>query len=251
MNGFSWLQNGVTAHRGWSARFPENTLPSFAAAIALGADWLELDVRTTKDGRLVVIHDADTGRIGDRNIIVAESTWGQLQTVDAAFGFRKVGGVAPIGRGPCRIPLLEDVFKLVMAQRQTRVSFQPKDDCVQPILTMAATLGAEPWIGFNDGDFGKMAAVKRCHRSLPVFWDRYGGNLDADIETARANGFDAMVVHCNDATEKAAQAIKCAGLEPGVWTIDDEPGLRRVVSMGFARVYTNTPDILLRLKNAC
>src|SRR5690554_4353846 len=62
---------GVTAHRGNSWDYPENTLPAFENAIALGVDWAELDVHHTKDGKLVVIHDKATGRVGDKDLEVA------------------------------------------------------------------------------------------------------------------------------------------------------------------------------------
>ena len=57
MKNDDFLNNGVTAHRGNSSAYPENTIPSFENALEVGADWIELDVRKTKDGRLVVIHN--------------------------------------------------------------------------------------------------------------------------------------------------------------------------------------------------
>src|SRR3954462_14914651 len=62
--------NGVTAHRGAQEQAPENTLQAFANAIRDGADWVELDIFTTQDGQLVVIHDDTTGRVGDRDLRV-------------------------------------------------------------------------------------------------------------------------------------------------------------------------------------
>ena len=64
-----FLNNGVTAHRGNAAEYPENTLPAFESALALGVDWIELDIYRTKDGALAVIHDADTARVGDRTVL--------------------------------------------------------------------------------------------------------------------------------------------------------------------------------------
>ena len=56
----------VCAHRGLSGVMPENTLPSFAAAIALGADEIEFDVRLTSDLKMIVCHDGDVNRVSDR-----------------------------------------------------------------------------------------------------------------------------------------------------------------------------------------
>lgn len=55
----------VAAHRGWSEKYPENTMPAFKAAVALGVDQIETDVRVTKDGELVIFHDESVGRTTD------------------------------------------------------------------------------------------------------------------------------------------------------------------------------------------
>ena len=85
----SWLNNGVTAHRGNSGVLPENTLPAFQSGIEVGADWLELDVYRTIDGEVVVIHDPDTRRVAEADLKVAKSTYAQLKALDVAYQFRK------------------------------------------------------------------------------------------------------------------------------------------------------------------
>ena len=73
------LQPRWVAHRGWSTRFPENTVAAFAAAVAAGADEIELDVRLSADGVPVVIHDADLDRVTDLRGPVVRRTWRELQ----------------------------------------------------------------------------------------------------------------------------------------------------------------------------
>ena len=70
----SFLRNGVTAHRGDSIAHPENTIAALQRGIDAGADWLEIDVLRTKDGKLVVIHDRTTERVGDKTLVVVDST---------------------------------------------------------------------------------------------------------------------------------------------------------------------------------
>lgn len=52
----------VTAHRGYSTEYPENTIPAFKGAITVGADWAELDVQQTADGEVIVMHDSSLKR---------------------------------------------------------------------------------------------------------------------------------------------------------------------------------------------
>ena len=111
-NGF--LHNGVTAHRGNSGECPENTLAAFRSAIAAGADWVELDVHRTRDGKLVISHDRTTWRVGSRSLVVSESTCEQFaRKLDVAADFRRRHGKSLAQCPPQRMPLLEEVLRLI------------------------------------------------------------------------------------------------------------------------------------------
>ena len=73
----------VAAHRGWSKKYPENTLLAFKEAIALGVDQLETDVHMTKDGELVLIHDKTVDRTTNGTGAVKDMTLEQLKALDA------------------------------------------------------------------------------------------------------------------------------------------------------------------------
>jgi glycerophosphoryl diester phosphodiesterase len=77
----------VIAHRGEHRAHPENTLPAFQAAIDAGADFFELDVRTTADGRLVLMHDATVNRTANGAGAVREMTFSQIRALDAGAKF--------------------------------------------------------------------------------------------------------------------------------------------------------------------
>lgn len=76
----------VAAHRGWSAKYPENTMAAFRAALELGVDQIETDVRVTKDGRLVLIHDGTVDRTTDGSGRVCDLTFEELRRLDAGNG---------------------------------------------------------------------------------------------------------------------------------------------------------------------
>lgn len=73
----------IIAHRGASSLEPENTIRSFNKAASLGADMIEFDVRESKDGELVVIHDSNTERLFDKDYRVAELTVAELKEISA------------------------------------------------------------------------------------------------------------------------------------------------------------------------
>lgn len=244
----AFLQNGVTAHRGNSGEFVENTLPAFQSGIELGADWVELDIFRTKDGQLVVLHDRTTERLGDKNLVVAESTYEELRAVDVATEFRRRTGKTLAECPPQSIPRLDDVLQLVMKQGRTRVSIQPKMDVVAEAVALVRKLGAERWVGFNDGSLPYMSEVKRLAPELPVFWDR-GANtdLDDDIRIARQRGFESLVVHVSGVRPEKVKKIHDAGLEAGAWTVNDRAGMIAMLDMGIDRLYTDQPRQLLAL----
>lgn len=73
----------VAAHRGFSEKYPENTIPAFQAAIDLNVDQLEIDIRVTKDDHLVIIHDATVDRTTNGTGKVCDYTLEELRRLDA------------------------------------------------------------------------------------------------------------------------------------------------------------------------
>ena len=86
----------VLGHRGYRAKFPENTVRAFREAMAAGAQGIECDLQKTKDGRYVIIHDPTTGRVADGDREVARVNLSELRSLD--FG------------GGERIPTLEELL---------------------------------------------------------------------------------------------------------------------------------------------
>jgi glycerophosphoryl diester phosphodiesterase len=243
-----FLRNGVTAHRGNSDEQPENTLSAFRSAIELRVDWIELDVYRTKDGRLVVIHDATTANVGDKELRVAESTYDELQTIDVATGFRKKHGLSAEQCPVHQIPTLEEVLRLVITQPNTRASLQPKMNCVDDIVALVKRLEAQRWVGFNDGNMAYMSRVKELAPEVPVFWDLDRVPTDEDLRAAQDRHFEAIVLRHDLVTKEAVDRIKATGREVGAWTVNDGPTIERLLELGVQRLYTDCPAKLLALQ---
>ncbi|MEZ4642493.1 MAG: glycerophosphodiester phosphodiesterase [Chloroflexota bacterium] len=101
----------VMAHRGGSKRWPENTMLAFQNAADLGVDGLELDIRSTADGGLVVIHDETVDRVTNGRGPVHDFTLAELQQLDAGYHWTNDGGQSYPFRGQgVTIPTLAEVF---------------------------------------------------------------------------------------------------------------------------------------------
>jgi glycerophosphoryl diester phosphodiesterase len=214
---------GVTAHRGASGERPENTLAAFAAAVQLGVDWLECDAHLTADGHVVVIHDGRTGRTGDVDLAVAETSLAELQAVDAAAQFRERRGLSVEQCGKHTIPLLSEVLELVMqTSDDVRLSVQPKADCVAQIWAVVCATGIDQHrIGFNDSSLEYMSQARQLAPAATIFWDRVWGHpagpplasnqLEEDLAIATEQGFNCLVLHKGGCSAEAVATIHRAG----------------------------------------
>ena len=122
MNFWTQSRNNVyvAAHRGLCSKYPENTIPAFTAAIEVGVDQIELDVRATLDGHLVIIHDADVKRTTDGEGAVSEMTLEKIRSLDAGayMGERFVG---------TRIPTFIEFMELIKDHPTLTVDIELKE----------------------------------------------------------------------------------------------------------------------------
>ena len=240
-------ENGVTAHRGNSSEFPENSMAAFRSAVRLGADWIELDVFKTKDGKLVICHDPQTGQLADGNLNVSTSTFEELNALDMAFAFRQARKLTETDCPRLSILLLEDVLRFVLDSKTARLSIHPKNDCVDDAVAMIRRLDAVAWVGFNDSNLQRMIRVKELEPMIPVFWDRFEWS-DEDIITAKKHRFEYLVLHFNHVTAERVEAVHQAGLKFGVWTVNDPALMKKFLRLGVDRMYTDYPRVLLDQK---
>lgn len=242
---------GVTAHRGDSGNYVENTLPAFRSALRQDVDWLECDIFLTFDGQIVVTHDANTLELTGVDRQIVELTYSQIRALDTAVDFRRRNHLSLAALPPQRMPLLQEVLELVMTQSRVRLSIQPKDDSVAAAIALITEMGAAAWVGFNDSNLAKMVEVKQLAADVPVFWDRLDdADIAGDIATARRYKFESLVYNQNYVSAEAIRTVQTAGLEYGVWTVNDPQLMQRFIELGVDRLYTDHPAIALELLSA-
>lgn len=114
---FSWPGIQVVGHRGTVKFAPENTIPAFQAAIQYGADLVEMDIRETKDGVLIIMHDATVNRTTDGTGKVNEKTLEEIKELDAGSWFN------PKFKGT-RIPTFEEVLDAIKGKALPDIDFK-------------------------------------------------------------------------------------------------------------------------------
>ncbi len=222
----------VLGHRGASAAAPENTVAAFTRARELGADGVELDVRRTADGVLVVHHDAevhDVGLIASMSFAALRAARPQLATLEDALA-------------ACR--------GLVVNAEVKCLPWEPDADVDGSV--MRATLDA---VRRHDGmivvSSFDLAAVDRARAEAPDLasaWLTHGQAVPAAAEIAAAHGHPWLNPDGAAAIEAGADGIARAhhaGVLVGVWTVDDPVTARTLADAGADIIITNVPDVVL------
>ena len=252
---------------------PENTLPSFEAAWAAGADACELDVHLTSDNQVIVIHDDTTGRTANTDLPVAESTFQQLQQLDAG-GWKgaKWSGVRfpalsevldsiPDGRrlfieiktGPSIIPFLSDVIRNSgkAAEQLVVISFD--------LETLKASRLALPELQhFFLVVFEWDARVPQWNAAYDLTqadsqlfrteWQK-PADIDRLIQITKDAGFDGIDVS-QDQPDDFGLQMHDAGLDWVVWTVDDPNVALSMAVKGAVSLTTNKLQYVTQLLQA-
>ncbi len=233
----------VIAHRGASADAPENTLAAVRLAWEMGADAVEVDVRRTRDGRIVVIHDEDTARIAGVRHVVADTDAAMLRHLD-------VGGRFDARFAGERIPFLEEMLDTVPSGGLIAVEIKDGPGSAPAIADIVAAHPARGGVTFISFDPASLAAIRRLLPDRPAFLvaDRGGrrrsGGTRGLIELALGHGFAGIDADHRMISEGFADAVLVRGLALWCWTVDDAAAARRMVSRGVVGITTNRPDLV-------
>ena len=229
----------LVAHRGVSARYPENTMAAFVAAVQDGAAMLELDVGLPGDGELVVLHDDTLDRTTDGSGYLQDHGLQQLRTLDAGTWFEPRFAGAPL-------PTLAEVFDRVGGDIAINVEIKPE------AVSSTAAGGIEEKVvalvrekGLTDrvvvSSF-EPTAVGRVKRAAPALRASvlFHHEIPFDPATLVALfGADGLHMNKAHATPEIVAALHAAGLYVAVYTANEAADLRRLVELGVDGIFTD------------
>lgn len=238
----------IVAHRGASATRPENTMASFEEAIRLGARIVELDVRLSRDGVAVVVHDPTVERTTNGTGAVHELSAAELAALNAGTP-----------DAPETIPTLGDVLDLLSGRAAAAIEIknlpgEPAFETDRETLVEQTHAEIERRrfqgpvlvISFNPRS---IAVSKAVAPTVPT------GFLTTDIvppqqalSHARREGHEMVlpaVTSLLAAGDRFVGEVHAAGLRLGTWTVDDPGTIRRLVDAGVDAVASNDPAAAL------
>jgi glycerophosphoryl diester phosphodiesterase len=243
------------AHRGASARAPENTLEAFRLAVESGAGGLELDVHLTRDGHVVVIHDSTLDRTTDRTGAVAEMTLDELREPDAGHRFSPDGDALPYRSLGLRIPTLAEVlreFPGVAVNIDMKADSPGIEAAVLGVLREACAEGRALVVS------SRRSAVRRFRRisegRISTGASRWETGVffllsNLRLERLLRPAYDALQVPPSHRgipllTRRFVEASHVAGVRVDAWTINRDDEMRRLLDLGVDVIMTDRPETL-------
>ncbi len=218
----------VIAHRGDSSRALENSLEAFRLALALRVDMIEFDIRKSRDNRLYVMHDNETGRTAEKNIRIEQSLSEELSTVKLKNG-------EPL-------PMLSDV--LALAAGKVGLNIEVKSDGAGALT--AAQLAGSGYQGpvlissFQEREVRDVRRVAPDMRVAGIF-DTF---VPAEVSDYKALGYGFISLRKKTVTKELVSACHEREIKVFVWTVDEEEEIKRFIEWGVDGMYSNKPMVL-------
>jgi glycerophosphoryl diester phosphodiesterase len=226
----------VAHHRGANHYAPENTLPAIKTAVALGADFVEIDIRTTKDGQYVLMHDATVNRTTDGTGRVSDLTLAQIRALDAGAWFGK-----PFSG--TRVPTLHEALEALGSR--TAVYLDAKDIAPEALRTAVKDHGLfDRHVVYQSAEYAaKLKTLDSRLRPLPPL--RAAADLEKVAEV-RPYGVDAN-------WRALSQELIAACHDRGIKVFSDALGAHetltqyhRAITWGLDLIQTDYPLRVLR-----
>jgi glycerophosphoryl diester phosphodiesterase len=245
------------AHRGGALEAPENTIAAFEHGLASGADALELDIQTTREGEIVVVHDPTLERTTNGAGPVSALSLDELRQLDAGYRFTPDGGASFPWRGAgVRVPTLREVlerFPTIRLNIDLKQSGPAREERLWALLQEYAALdrvlvasGDEhaPIVRFRRLCAGRMA-TSASEREIRAFVLAALGRVAWALRPA----YDALQVPETSGRIRVVSPVTVAaahraGLAVHVWTVDDRPAMERLLALGVDGLMTDRPDVL-------
>ncbi len=241
----------VFAHRGGAALAPENTLLAFDRALELGVDGIELDVRGSRDGIVVVHHDATLGRTTGVAGGVETFTAAELGRMDAAYRFQPERG-HPFRGQEIGVPRLRDVLARYPGVPLIVELKRPGAGFARAVVDEVRAAGAIDRVCIGAEDVGGLRAVRAHEPRLAtsagrdeVRWWLYRSRMRWPVRHVRYRAFQVpeRAGWTRVVSPRFVRHAHAVGVPVQLWTVDEVEDMRRLLDWGVDAIITDRPDV--------
>jgi glycerophosphoryl diester phosphodiesterase len=226
----------VVAHRGAHKTVPENTLASLEKAIELGVDYVELDVRRTKDGVLVLLHDASVNRMTNGKGKIEDLTFDEIHKLNIRARTATPGQ---------KIPTFDEFLE--HAKGRMKLYVDHKKAPPSEVLALIEKHGMLKDVVV----YGSVATLREYKRLAPSVWIMPGHPrsieaMEALAKDLKPETLDGAIKEWTAAEIEAAHRAGCQ-----VWVdnmaVDNPAGIKQTAEMGVDAIQTDDPQLVLKL----
>ncbi|MCI0609944.1 MAG: glycerophosphodiester phosphodiesterase, partial [Anaerolineae bacterium] len=240
-------RTAIFAHRGASAHAPENTLAAFEMALAENADGIELDVKLSADGHVVVIHDMTIDRTTGAHGRVRDLSLADLRALGAGSFFSEKFQSE-------KIPTLEEVFETFGKRTFINVELtnynSPRDHLVESVCMLVKKFSLQERVMFSSYFGSNLSKARAYLPEVPRGLLALPGLLGA---WARSFGFafgkyQALHPNIKDATHQQVQRVHRLKRRIHVWTVNAAEDMRRLYNWGVDAIFTDDPALAVQVR---
>jgi len=232
----------ISAHRGNTGRAPENTLAAYKDAMRLSVDFIEIDVRTSLDGKLVILHDGTLNRTTNGEGPLKNKTFIELKNLSAGKGF--------IDFEKEKIPSLDEVCRLISRwnfwhRRKTFIYVDCKDVAPAPLVEKLQKykLANESFFYGNDSFLLSLKQVFPQARLMPSL--RNKGEIQTKITSLNPAAFDASFLNLTQEMVDEIHAKKIRVFTDLLGPLDTETNYKKAAQFGVDLIQTDKPKLVL------
>ena len=226
----------ITAHRGASAAYPENTMAAFRGAWEMGADWIELDVQQTKDGQIIILHDENTQRVTGVAGNVWDMTYEQIAALDAGRRFSRQFAGEPI-------PLLSQAAEFAREKgMKLNVELKPTGhevDFEQRVIDILKEYGIQDQCVITSQVYHCLENVKACDPAMTTVYvtSLAYGKLD------RLSAADHFSIESTSVTPRLVSYIHKQGKQIYAWTANTRSSIDRMIERNVDNIITDNIEL--------
>lgn len=229
----------ITAHRGSSNAAPENTLEALEQAILDMADFAEIDVQETRDGVVILMHDASLRRTTGARAQVGELTYAQIKELDAGGWFSKeFAGV--------HVPMLEEALLLCKGKINLNIELKAakssvaNESLIQKVLQLIDLYDMQDQCMISCTDPVMLARVKEKNSNLKtgyILSFAYGMFYQVDY-------IDFFSMKSSFVNESTVKTLHSLGKEVHAWTVNSRMEMERMKQLGVDNIITDNPVLV-------
>ena len=231
----------IIAHRGISFDLPENSLSAFNASWAVGVDGIEGDFHLTRDGSIVCIHDDNTSRVCNKNLVICNSTLQELKELNLQCEGKDHLNI--------KIPTLTEVLKIVPSGKKIFIEIKCGVEILSPLIKELSRSKINSnqvvIISFDSQVVKELKEMAHEYKALLLYCYKEGREVSSLINEMfdiKADGIGTD----NELSKEFVEKVIISGLEYHSWTIDNADTANQLISWGTNSITTNEPELLIQ-----